>query len=284
MLRVIADVTEIRAQIAAAVLRPKEEGQDHTTKVTDDMDLDQQEPENKTDTTNTPTNLQDINTPAGDEQHPIQVFSQIQGPRETRKAQPKGKNKATRDDGTTKWKPEVIPDSESDAEALGLNGPKRWPPHPSVEDIIDNGQPSQPQPQPPQPTTRKDTKTPVQILEKLPIQPPLQNILRKYNQILGDLEDENPPDPSQYLIWNADGQNEDNSRQGHNNEAEEVPRGIGKDTQEDLDELDRITGRMEIRRQKLRKEEEERADKIKKELEDLVRRQKEGLEKEGAGI
>ena len=139
--------------------------------------------------------------PAGDEQHPIQVPSQTQDPRTTRKAQLKGKNKGNRDDGTTKWKPEVIPDPESDAEALRVNGPKRWPPHPSVEDITDNG--------PPQPTMRKDTKAAVCIPEKLPIQPPLQNVFRKYYQILGDLEDENPPDPSQHLIWNANRQDED---------------------------------------------------------------------------
>ena len=55
-------------------------------------------------------------------------------------------------------------------------------------------------------------------------------------------------------------------------------------TQESLDEIEKITGKMEIRRQKMRKEEEERADKIRKDLEEVVRRQKEGLEEEGTKI
>ena len=78
-------------------------------------------------------------------------------------------------------------------------------------------------------------------------------------------------DPSQTLGWNANGQDKDTNRHGYSAEEKEVPREIGKDTQESLDEIDRIAGRMEIRRQKMRKKEEERANKIKRELEDLVR-------------
>ena len=90
-------------------------------------------------------------TQEGNALHPIEVPSQTQDPgtpKEARlkEAQTKKKNEATRNGGTTtKWKPEIIPHPEMDAEALGLknidlrvNQVKRWPPHPSVEDVTED--------------------------------------------------------------------------------------------------------------------------------------------------
>ena len=92
-------------------------------------------------------------------------------------------------------------------------------------------------------------------------------------------------DPSQTLGWNVNGHPEDIQKVVQPDiEAKEDLKEIGKDTQEDLDTVDEIMRKMEIRRRKMKKEEEERADKIRKELEDMVRKQREGINQEGRKI
>ena len=90
------------------------------------------------------------------------------------------------------------------------------------------------------------------------------------------------PDPSQTPGWDAEA-NETHNKVAPRRGVEDT-KVIGKDTQESLDAIDEITGKMENRRQKMRKEEEKRAAKIRKELEDRVRKQREGIEEEGKKI
>ena len=130
LLRVITGIAEIRAQIEAA--------QGHlTTKVTDDMDVDPQEPRNKTDNQINNNDIevfsQTQHPPAlpdqiqGNAQHPIKVFLQ------------------TQDEGVTKKEaphPIVIPSQTLGNTAEYPTASNRWPPHPSVEDIDDNSIPA----------------------------------------------------------------------------------------------------------------------------------------------
>ena len=110
---------------------------------------------------------------------------------------------------------------------------------------------------------------------------PLRGMWNHYHKYVPD---KSTPNPSQTLGWNPNGQDEDTNRHGHDTEEEGDPKEIGKDTQESLEAIDEITGKMKMRREKERKEEEEKANKLREELEDSVRRQKEGLEAEGAKI
>ena len=247
-------------------------------------------------------------------QQPIKIFSQTQDRGTTKKAQLKeklkGKNKATRNEGaTTKWKPEVVPDPHMDTRALGLNGPpKRWPPHPSVEDVPDNGPPPRPTlPQVPihrtEPhETAEPSETPLpdapetdeeSVLGKIPttdaaelglgpaedIPIPLRGL---WNYYYKHVPDEPTPAPSQILGWNPEADMTKTNIGADGNETN--VRVIGKDTQESLDALDEILGKAENRRRKLREEEERRANEIRMQLEDTVRRQREGLDKEGKEI
>ena len=244
LLRVITDLSEIRAQINAQVVDPPKK-EKHTITDPEDMDLDPpdriqtQVLGNEAD----PVVIQSQTQVPGNEADPIVIQSQTQPEREAKNGKPLKLNLKPRKQtgwkpasvsdeidkerataGTTKWKPEVVPAPAIDAEALGLNAQ-----HNNVREKIHK--------RPPPPSGLK-------IPEKLPIQIPLQEIQRKFGQILGELDDMNPLDPSQSLNWDANGTHPDNTprlpettrrdRTGRR-EAE----GTGKHTQDKLEQLEK---------------------------------------------
>lgn len=99
--------------------------------------------------------------------------------------------------------------------------------------------------------------------------------------------DKPTPAPSQTLRWNAEGNTDSSAGTNVKDKTygdETSIKVIGKDTQEEQYALDEITGKMKDRREKMKVEEEKRANELWKELEDIVRRQREGYDKEGKRI
>ena len=178
-------------------------------------------------------------------------------------------------EGKKEWKPPVVPELEVDAEALGLaTSANKWPPHPSVEDVPDNRDTYGPSTaSSPEPNTQERANFATKDVKDIPI--PLRGIWDYYYK---HIPSKPTPNPLQTLGWNANGQLDEYANKGTEAiEAKETLREVGKDTQESLDAIDEITGKMRKRREKMKKEEEKRANKIQKELEELVRKQKEGI-------
>ena len=212
LLRVITDLSKIRAQINAQVVDPKEEKK-HTSIDPEDMEVD---PQNTADSTQTQP---EPKIKAGHAQHPISIPSQ------TPTTQHRTIVKTTRPiEKETKWKPAVVLEPAEDAEDLGLEGvQKTRPPPPTMEEVEDTDSPRAPT------HTMETPETPS-------IQIPLRDIRCKYNQALDDINTLSPPDPSQWLLWDANGTHPDKApRRSETARRDRVARreaeGIGEETQ-----------------------------------------------------
>ena len=138
-------------------------------------------------------------------------------------AQLKKKHEDARKAETPKWKPAVIPDPAMDAEVLGLDDIQatthKWPPPPLVEDEADPAGEDEDKTtcdekaEPVVNANIDETESTAAKGDDQELQIPLRDLWHKYNQELDSYQElENTvPDPSQTLLWNANGIHPDNA-------------------------------------------------------------------------